>query len=67
MLPFDDDHIGRELLQLAGDDTRPVGVEHAPEKIDRNVLAKDPAQVLEPLEEGAGTSLSLRVLSGIEH
>jgi len=61
------DHVRRQLQQLRGGGSYPIGVTEPPLKIDLNIAADDPAKLLESFPERRGAELSFRIVLGVEH
>ena len=55
------------MQQLRGGGFYPIGVAEAPLKIDLNIAANDPAELLETLLERRGAKLSFRIVFRVKH
>jgi hypothetical protein len=61
------DHVRRQRHQARRAGSYPVGVAQTPMKIDLNIAADCPAELLEPLPERRGAELPCRIVLGVEH
>jgi hypothetical protein len=61
------DQVRRESQQLRGGGSYPIGVAQSPLKIDLNIAADNPAELLESFPERRGAALSFRIVLRIKH